>query len=87
MININYDIEKIFSRVLDEKVESVFIRGLDKRIETVVNKVFDEKKDSVIHNVRKTVEKTSYETINTLIPCFDYMHKRLKKLRKELKKL
>ncbi|MDE5621123.1 MAG: Rha family transcriptional regulator [Ruminococcus sp.] len=46
LININYDIEKIFSRVLDEKI------------------------DSVIHNVRKTVEKTSYETIKHINTVF-----------------
>ncbi|MDE6091832.1 MAG: Rha family transcriptional regulator [Ruminococcus sp.] len=73
LININSDIEEIVSKVLDE------------RIENVVNRVFDEKMNSVIKAVKETVEKTSYETVNTLIPCFLYTHKKLKKLHKKLK--
>ncbi|MDE6665304.1 MAG: Rha family transcriptional regulator, partial [Ruminococcus sp.] len=58
LTNINSGIEEYIDRVLDE------------RIETVVSKVFDEKMNGVIKAVKETVEKTSYETVNTLIPCF-----------------
>ncbi len=66
-------------------IEEIVSKVLDERIENVVNKVFDEKMNSVIKAVKETVEKTSYETVNTLIPCFLYTHKKLKKLHKKLK--
>ncbi len=41
--------------------------------------------NGVIKAVKETVEKTSCEMVNTLIPCFLYTHKKLKKLHKKLK--
>ncbi|MDE5771408.1 MAG: Bro-N domain-containing protein [Ruminococcus sp.] len=67
------DIEEIVNRMLDEKIE------------TVINKVFDEKMEDIIKTVKETVEKNSYEIVNTLIPCFLYTHQKLKKLYKKLK--
>ena len=81
----NADIEEIINRALDERMETVVSRVLDEKIK-VINKNTERRINNVIKAVKETVEKTSCETVNTLIPCFDYMHKKLKKLYKSRKK-
>ena len=55
-------------------------------VEEIINRALDERMDGIIKAVKEIIEKTSCETVNTLVPCFDYMYKRLKKLYKRFKK-
>ncbi|MDE6666297.1 MAG: Rha family transcriptional regulator [Ruminococcus sp.] len=89
LTNINSGIEEYIDRVLDERIENIINRVLDEKMDNIV-KIFDKNADrrtnSIIKAVKETVEKTSFETVSTLIPCFLYIHKKLKKLYKKIKK-
>ena len=62
------------------------VKTYNANVEEIINRALDERMDGIIKAVKETVEKTSCETVNTLVPCFDYMHKKLKKLYKKIKK-
>ena len=81
----NANVEEIINRALDERMEIVVNRVIDEKMK-VINKNVERRINSIIKTFKETIEKTSCETVNTLIPCFDYMQKKLKKLYKKQKK-
>ncbi|MDE5770801.1 MAG: ORF6N domain-containing protein [Ruminococcus sp.] len=70
--DITSDIEGIVSKVLDKKIK-------------IINENTDRKADSIMKAVKESITETSFTTVSTLIPCFDYVCKKVKKLHKKLK--
>lgn len=83
LININSDIEKIVTKVLDERIEIIINKAVDKKFK-VFAKVIDKKfstfaKTSEKISKRMVIEAVS-ETAKSMITYFDMLIKILNKL-------
>lgn len=61
-------------------IEKVFDRMLEEKIETIVSRVIDEKIDNIVKTLDERSDRISCETIQSLIPCFIYTHEKIKEL-------
>ena len=73
--------EKIYQKLelLEQKVNI-----LDNKIDTL-EKNSGDRTNNIIEKIEKSLIETSYITAQVLIPCFEYLNKRLKKVYKNMK--
>ena len=82
--DITSNIDKYIDSLLDERIETIVSKVIDEKIK-IINENTDRKADSIIKAVQESIIETSFTTAQSLIPCFLYTHKKLKKLHKKLK--
>ncbi|MDE5772222.1 MAG: ORF6N domain-containing protein [Ruminococcus sp.] len=77
--DITSDIDKYIDSVLDERIETIVSKVIDEKIK-IINENTDRKADSIIKAVQESIIETLFTTAQSLIPCFMYTHKKLKRL-------
>lgn len=78
--------EKDFKQITEDiKAITEDIKVMAKNIKDMTEDIRDIRED--IKDIRKDMVMTSLEVVNTLIPCFGYINKKVKEIKKAVKKI